>query len=355
MKVIPRSTWVADRFEATIIREATDPLACITFTLCIKDLSGNLVYYSEFQYSNLKDVQDVDVPVNAVLDGIYSAEIYYGNYNINSCTSQDRLVSKYPIHATRNAGTLVLGSGWSGSVRWLAVWTYGGRLFWKYRSGVDSMALPAGVDAFVEVTDDSGNAFADIVRVGTGTTYISPNLGVPFMVTLRIVLGQPVASLFVRYLTDFGGFLNSATIYAVDDYNVEVVIVKTRPGIWAIVALVLGLVVAICTWWMYNVEIARIEVEKKRLDTAQPLIDKYNEILSRYISEVSSAKSEEEVKMAQVRWGGALQTMAALVGQVLASGIGVCDGLRVGSTCVPWWVVGIGIFVAGLVVVSVLR
>jgi hypothetical protein len=353
MKVIPRSTLVFTNAELTIIREAADPLASRAFTMCIKDLGGNLVYYREFSYDSLNEVQDVDVPVDAPLDGIYNMEIYGGIYAVNNCSRQDSLVARYPIHATLAAADVKFSDRWKGSGRWLAMWVHEGRLFWTCRSGT-GIQLPLGVTAVIETTDDAGNAFAGTVTV-TGPITLSPNLSVPFTARITLTLDQPQALSLVRALTDFGGLTYGATINALDDYTVEITIVKTGPGIWALVALALGIIAAICTWMLHDIRVKEIEVEARRLETVEPLIDRYSEILNKYMEEVSKAKSEEEVKSVQAKYFGALQTTSALIGQALTSGIGACNGIKIGNTCVPWWVVGIGMFAAGLVVAAVLK
>jgi len=294
--------------------------------------------------------------VTAQLEGIYNMEIYYEPYSTNRCSKQEYFIAKYLIHATLAAMPVRFDETWQGNGRWLAMWVHDGRLFWTYRSNTRYIYLPPGVTAAIEVVDDAGNAFVGTVTV-TEPTPISPNASVPFMARITITLDQPRAFSFVRGLTDFGGFVYGATVQAVDDYTVEIIIVKTGPGLSALAALAIMAIAAFCVWMLYDVRVREINasVEIKRLETVEPLVKRYTAILDKYIEEISKAKSEQEVKNVQAKYLGALQTTAALVGQVYASGIGRCDGVKIGETCVPWWVIGIGIFVAGLMVVSVLK
>jgi hypothetical protein len=56
-------------------------------------------------------------------------------------------------------------------------------------------------------------------------------------------------------------------------------------------------------------------------------------------------------------WFTIFQMLSANLGTLLSKGFSFapCDGVKVGGVCVPWWVVAIAVFLAGLLVISAVR
>ena len=365
MRVVLKKTGaVRTGLYVVVIREPNDPLASFPWAVCIKDSSNNVVYNSQFVYTPGfdPDVREYVFDVSSLSGGVYRVDIYNWT-NCSPPSSVERY--SYFIHKVDGGSTLTLSGSWDYEVnRWFIIYAYDGMLFFIYDADVSGVPIPLGVPVYVEITDRNGNAFVGSVVASSAWTYVGPNMKVPFIATFSIRLDRPEAGRVVEYLNNGVGFIYGATVRLVNDYTVDIVIAKTRPGIEPMTILAIGLIVfggALIAWVVGSTitRVSEINLQVEALRSAKPAIDIAADAYQRYVKDLENCSDMACVERAQRKWLPFVQGANALVGSIITAGIPVqpatCDGLRLSGVCVPWWVVGIAIFLAGLLVISAVR
>jgi hypothetical protein len=240
----------------------------------------------------------------------------------------------------------------------LLVYTLGGKLYWQYGMNTSDFVVPKGAKVYIEAVDGAGNAFIGAVDV-RGDVKIRPNTRVPFIATLRIKYRDKVAPDVVRSFAGFAWMIEGAYVNVVDDYTVEVNIIKTEPGLKPLVAVIIvaGIVGSFAIW--ATVRISEIELEHRRLDEVRHLRERLEKMIDVYLSMINACDPGDLDCVARVN------SLMLLQIQMLSSIIELlmsrrlmptkCDGLNIGGVCVPWWVVGVAVFLAGLLVIAAVK
>ena len=362
--VVKRTGAVRSGLYVVVIREPRDPLMTAILTLCVRDSSDNVVYSRTFNYSvgSDPDVKEYVFDVSSLGDGVYRVDIY----NWNDCSPTWDFIDKatYYIHKVGGGSTVTLSGSWDYDYnRWFVLYVYDGKLFVIYDEDVSGVPIPMGIPVYAEITDGNGNAFVGSVTASYATTYVEPNMKVPFMATFTIKVDRPRAGDLVRDFQNAVGLMYGATIQLVDDYTFNIVVAKTEPGIPALVAYAIIAAAGAAIAWAVAWGVARvseINLQAKALDSAKPAIDIAAEAYRNYSNEVSACGNDRQcVEYAQYKWFPLIQGADALVTKIINAGLPVqpttCDGVKLSGVCVPWWVIAIAIFLAGLLVISVVR
>jgi hypothetical protein len=323
-----------------------------------------VVYNNQFVYNPGfdPDVKEYVFDVSSLSDGVYRVDIY----NWTNCSPPSSVESySYYIHKMGGGSTLTLSGSWDYEVnRWFIIYAYDGILFFIYDTNVSGVPIPLGVPVYVEITDRNGNAFVGSVVASSAWTYVEPNMKVPFMATFSIRLDRPEAGRVVEYVNNGVGFIYGATVRLVDDYTFDIVVVKTGSGIEPVTLLAIGLIVfggALIAWVVGSTitRVSEINLQVKALENAGPAIDVAVDAYQRYVKDIENCSDMACVEIAQRKWLPFVQSANALVGSIITAGIPVhpatCDGLRLGGVCVPWWVVAVAVFLAGLLVISAVK
>jgi hypothetical protein len=365
MKVVLKKTGaIRTGLYVVVIRDPDDPLADLPFTMCIKDSSNNVVSTLGFTFTPGidPDVKEYVFDVSSLSDGVYKVEIY----NWINCDSPLDLVASYYIHKVSGGSTLTLSGSWDYSNnRWFILYAYDGKLFFIYDVNVSGVPIPIGIPVYAEITDGSGNAFVGSVTASFAVTYVEPNMKVPFMATFTIKLDRPRATDVATSIQNAVGFMYSVAIQLVDDYTFNIVIVKTEPGIEPMtliaIAIIAGVIITGILAW-HNARISEINLQVKALDSAKPAIDIAADAYQRYTKEVEQCDKDDMdcVRRTQYKWYPFIQGASALAGSIIATGMPVqqqteCNGINISGVCVPWWVVAIAVFLAGLLVISAVK
>jgi len=369
MKVVPLSTIVAPYggsafIDMMVVRDPEDAPASYPFAVCIKDSSGRVVYSTSFAYDSTDDVVVKSIEVSSLpADGVYEMDIY----NWTDCSPPSNVLTfKYRIHwLSSSRHDLMLGVGWNLNTvtRAFMMYVYNGKLFWFYGMNVSGMPAPVGVPVYLEITDGDGNAFVgSFIAYSPGESTVNPNMEIPFMAVFRIIYEQPIDDSIYRALTGLAGFAKGAYIRRVDDYTVELGIVKMEPGLDPLTAalIILAIIgaVAIAYMW-YDKSVKEIQLESKKLEKIDPLVQIQKEMYSQYMAEAKQCgKDENCIRLVQYKYFGPLQMINGTIGYVVSvqsSGSRPCDGLNLGGVCVPWWVVAVAIFLAGLLVIAAVK
>jgi len=360
--VVMRTGGVSTYLHLMVIREPNDWNMTYTWTMCIRDSSNATVFTGTFYYTVGRDpdVMRYVFNVGSLPDGVYKVDIY----NWSDCNPTMEVTTySYYIHKVSNVSSLVLPADfWSGSHKFFILYAYNGKLFWIYDENISAVIIPKGIPIYAEITDSSGNAFVDSIVAYDAVTYVEPNMRVPFMATYTIKVDQPKAGDIVSNVQNAVGFMYGATVQQVDDYTIKIIIAKTEPGIDPLTAAVIIMVAAAAIAWAFAwsyVRVQEINLQAKALDTAKPAIDVAADAYQRYINDIRRCRPDDKqcIDLAQYKWFPVIQGANALVGKIISAGLPAyqCNGLNIGGACIPWWVVGIMVFVAGLMVISALK
>jgi hypothetical protein len=360
MIVVPRGNfvgWLDSNLYVMVIREPKDVPGSYPFTVCIRDSSGSVVLSRSFAYDFTRDVETYAVDVSSLSEGVYSVYIY----NWTNCNPPpDTLTFRYWLHKITGGAYMSL-EDWDFSRLYVfMMYVYDGKLFWKHLVNTSDVVIPSNVPVYLEASDGRGNAFVGSVS-GSGTIQVRPNMRIPFVAMFKITYQDRLSQDVVKALSAFVGMIRGAYVDIVDDYTVEIGIVKTEPGVPLLaIAIIMASIVggfAVFAWW--DREVRRIELEKKALDYAKPLIDKMGRAFEKLESMLGMCGPNDWDCIARVQsvWLTVFQMLSSSVGMLLSRGfpLGQCDGVKVGGVCVPWWVVAVAIFLAGLLVIAAVR
>ena len=360
MIVVPKSSSVGyEPFYITVIREPQDVLSEYPLTVCIRNQMGVVVASRSFVYRPDEDIRQFAVDVSGLGEGVYWVDVY----NWNGCTPPlNILFFRYLMHKVSDEATVSFEGFNYARMHVFAVYVYDGKLFWKYLINTSDMAVPRDVPVYIEATDISRNAFVGSVR-GSGTIQVRPNMRIPFMATFTIKLNQPRAREVAKHVQRYVGLMHGVAVQLVDDYTFNIVITKTEPGIKPLIAFIIGAAFGAGFGFVATggVRVVEVSVQGKALETVKQAVDIAEDAWQRYTNEVEQCPPGDMqcIQATQFKWLSFIQSLNALVGNLTLAGFPMgrvgCDGLNVGGVCIPWWMVGLIIFIAGLMVVAVLR
>jgi hypothetical protein len=341
----------------SVVREPGDAPGSYPFTVCIRDSRGNVVLSRSFVYDSTEDVKTYAVNVDSLREGVYRVDIY----NWNDCNPPSGVTTfRYWLHRI-TSGAYLSFDGWDYSRMFVFImYVYDGKLFWQHLINTSDVIVPSNVPVHIEASDVSGNGFVGTVR-GSGVVYVRPNTRVPFMAVFRIRYRDPVSRDVVSAFSGFLWMMRSTYVNLVDDRTVEIGIVKIEPGVsWlAAAVIVVAAVGGFAAWRWSQVRVEEVRVEEKKIETAKPLIDAMTSAYRNFENELSMCSPGDFNCVANVQkmWMPVLNTLSSNVGMLMCAGIPLrsCDGVSVGGVCVPWWVVAVAVFIAGLLVISALK
>jgi len=358
MIVVPKGNsvgWLSP-FYLHVIREPEDIPGSYPFTVCIKDSSGRVVLSKSFTYDFTMDVGIFAVDVSSLSEGVYRVYVY----NWTDCNPPSNVPTfVYWLHYI-TGGTYLSLDGWDYSRTYMfLLYVYDGKLFWQYWINTSDVIIPSGVPVYFEVTDGSGNAFVGSVTESGSIAYLRPNMKIPFMAVFRIKYADKVVPDIARAFSGFTWMLKNSYVDIVDDYTIEIGVVKTEPGFpWLAVIAIGALIVGALGIWAWHDTTVR-EIELKRVEYVKPLTDRISNAYDRMSQSLSLCNPNDQDCILRViqTWNPVIQTLSTTVGLLMSSGIPLtkCDGLRLGGVCIPWWVVAVAVFLAGLLVIAAVK
>jgi hypothetical protein len=351
--------WLSNNLYVYIIREPEDVFDRIPISVCVVDDMGTVVAGRTFDYTPDEEVRQYAVDLSSLSDGVYWVYVY----NWNSCSpplAPGVIFFRYLIHKYSD-GAYVSFEGWDYSLmRIFAMYEYDGKLFTKYLVNTSDMVIPYNVPVYIEAADRSRNAFVGSVR-GYSTIYVRPNMRVPFMAIFTIKLNQPRAIDFARHVQRYIGLMRGAAVRTVDDYTLSIVITKTEPGLGQLGAFILGALIGLGIGFLVagGMRVVEVSVQGKALENAKQVADILYDAWRHYTNEVSMCPEgdAECIERVQRKWFPLVQVLSALLGNLYVLGFRMdsCNGINVGGVCVPWWVVAVAVFLAGLLVISAVK
>jgi len=362
MKIgVPATGPLGDRLEIWTIREPNDPQSTITWTVCIFDSNNNVVFIDAISHTVGTD-PDIKVHVEDITSlgsGVYRVNIYYGNYVTSGCSDvpADQLKYMFYIHKP-GTGTiwLKMDPSWYPQTNYIfTMYILNGIPFYQ-SSPSRAVSIPADADVFVEITGSDNNAYVGIVHA-TSDIYVVPNTTIPFRATLTFKLDKPYAQNIASMYANLLGFGRGIVVNVVDDYTFKLQIVKTEVGLFNIVAalLIFG-IVALIVWGAVSIMSMIVEIEK--IATIDKIIEERMQIEQQYINESNKCGTDQNcLNIVRQKYLPLLQTYDAVIGALTTTlrSTSQCNGVNLGGVCVPWWVVGVAVFVAGLMVIAALK
>jgi hypothetical protein len=326
----------------------------VPWTVCVRDNSNNVVY-SDQVFHNVGIDPDVKVhliDITSVGQGIYRVDVY----NWTSCDPPSR-VDTYSVYIHKKTTCTVLfglaGSWYPDRQYIFTVYVADGKLFYQTSSN-RTVFIPANADVFVEVTGSDNYAYVGVVNASSDMR-VMPNTSIPFMAKLRFILDRPKAWDVARAYANVVGFGRGVVVNVVDDYTFELIISKDEAGLpfLAVALAILGIVAIIV---LGGALIIRFTVDLKLVNVLESMINERNELVRQYKAEYDACTDDNCRRRVQEKYLSIIQGYDAAIGGLLSRlGMGICNGVNIGGVCMPWWVVAVAIFLAGLLVISVVR
>jgi len=361
MKVgVPATGPLGDRFEVWTIREPGDPQTTIKWTMCVFDSNNRLVLMDVLSHTVGTD-PDIKVHVEDITNigyGVFRVNVYYGDYLVSGCDAApaDQLKYVFFIHRPE-LGTvwLMMDQSWYPERNYIfTMYVLNGIPFYQSTSS-RSVDIPANADVFVEITGSDNNAYVGIVNTSSDIRVV-PNTTIPFRAVLKFKIDKPYAQFVASMYANLLGFGRGIVVNVVDDYTFELEIVKSEVGMYNIVAaLLIFMFVALLAWFVVN--IVSMVVEIATIASINVMVNRRIELENRFLNEYNQCTDDNCRRNVENKYLPLLQGYDAIIGGLVRAlqRTGQCDGLRLGGVCVPWWVVAVAVFLAGLLVIAAVK
>jgi len=361
MKIGVPSTLVGDRFEILTVREPNDPETTIYWTICIFNMSNTVVFMDVLMHrvgidNDIKSHMEI---IDHLSSGVYRVHVYYGNHLFSGCDSipEDQLRYVFYIHkAGSDVVTLSMHSSWYPEREHIFImYVRDGIPFYTSSTG-RAVGIPVNTDVFVEVTGSDNKAFVGVVNTSSDISVL-PNTTIPFRAVLRIRLNVPLARYVANAYAEMLGFGRGVIVNVVDDYTFELEIIKTEVGLSGVAAAIAILLLVVVLAMIVAVIVSMVvSVDQEKLAIIKDLIEKRERLVNNFMNEYDACGNDEYCRRRVERkylhlWQG----YDSAIGSLSRFGIGACNGINLGNICVPWWVVAIAIFLAGLLVISAVK
>jgi hypothetical protein len=362
MKVgAPATGPLGDWLEVWTIRESNDPQTTIKWTMCIYDKDNRLVFMDVISHAVGID-PDIKVHrenIDYLSSDVYRVNIYYGDYLLSGCDGAPADQLRYMFYIHKGGSDVVnlrMHMDWFPERNYIFVmYVRDGIPFYKSTTS-RVVGIPANADVFVEITGSDNNAYVRVVNTSSDISVL-PNTTIPFRAVLRIRLNAPFAQSVANMYAEMLGFGRGVVVNIVDDYTFDLEIVKTEVGLSGVAATIAILLLIVILALVAVVIVSMVvQVENRKLNIMEGLIKRRNEIENKYLNEYEACTNDECRTRVERKYLHILQGYDAAIGSMVSTlEIGRCDGIKLGGVCVPWWVVAIAVFLAGLLVISAVR
>ena len=340
------------------IREPNDPQTTIKWTMCIFDSNNRLVLMDVISHTvgADPDIKSHFEDITNLSDGVYRVNVYYGDYLASGCDNipADQLKYVFFIHKMGTGiVSLMMDSSWYPDRNYIfTMYVLNGIPFYQSTS-FRRVAIPANADVFVEITGSDNNAYVGIVNASSDVR-VKPNTTIPFRAVLTFKLDKPYAQFVANMYANLLEFGRGIVVNVVDDYTFNLEIVKAEVGISVIAALIIFGIIMILAWFIVSVLDMVVEIQK--IDTINRILDERNAVVQNYLNEYNRCTDENCRRNVQAKYLPIIHGYDAAIGALLSAlGAGACNGINIGGVCVPWWVVAVAIFLAGLLVIAAVK
>lgn len=342
MKAFVLNTYAVDTIRWGIISEPTDR-ATYPIYACLYDKHGNLVTSQHYEYQGWGFSPPVVINTLDVSSVLNEGEYELTIENDISCRRQ-LVLGKWDVYIDNYALYIFLDT--NKPARGFSLMVYNGKLYTYYG---DRMALvKSGSTAFVEVVDSDGNGFVDL-RTWTVGSDVSPNVKVPFMASFDIDFSGDVRS--IMSMINIPGHKIAYEI--IGSNKLRVYILKDEPGmhilgVIAISALVIAGIFAV--GYVINA-IGNLVVRTSASQMLNDVRNAFNTATLNLQNEINQCMDEQCRANVYSRYITTVNSLSSLLGQIsVMTGEQQqrCDGVKIGNTCIPWWMVAIVALIAVL-------
>lgn len=345
MKTFVIDTYTIGTIRWGIVSEPIDR-ASIPIYACLYDKGGNLVAYQYYSYKGWGFSPPVVINILDVSSVPNAGEYELTIENDTSCR-KERILGKWDVYIDKYA--LVISLDTDKPARGFSLILYNGKLYTSY--GGRAVLVKSGSTAFVEVVDSDGNGFVDL-RTWTAGGTVSPNVKVPFMASFDIEFSGDVRS--IMSMINIPGHKTAYEI--IGSNKLRVYILKDEPGLPVVAVIAISaLVVAGIFAIGYTINaIGNLVVRTSTSRMLNDIRNAFNTATLNLQNELAQCKDEQCRVGAYSRYITTINSLSSLLGQVSVMTEGQqqrCDGVKIGNTCIPWWMVAIG----ALLVILLLR
>lgn len=342
MKAFLLNTFSAGQLWWGVLGETTDR-GSFPLIICVRS-GGRVVAYKKMVYDGWgfdKPVKITNIVLSDLEDGEYEVTIEH-DFECNGRF----IMGRWYVLLNKRALPVVFDG--KSPCKSFAVILYNKRLYYWYGEGCTAFVYP-GSTALVEFVDSVGNGYVNLKTWNTGEL-VKPNVKVPFWFSFDInIIGNPY--MVLGTLVNIPGMKMSYSI--VGNNTIRVYVYKDSMGlpIWAIIGLI-GTVAAgiFAVGYLVN-SISNLVVSQSRAQTIQTLTREYNRLLSMMQSELGKCTDDTCIANVFANYGNLLTSLASTIGHIYSTQETTCDGVKIGDTCIPWWMVAI----VALIVVLLLK
>ena len=331
------NTYAVDTIRWGIVAEPADR-ASYPIYACLYDKDGKLVTNQYYPYPGWGFSPPVVINTLNVSSVSNVGEYELIIENDFSCRRQ-RIIGKWDVYIDRDALYIFLDT--DKPARGFSLIVYNGKLYTYYGDG---MALvKSGSTAFVEVVDSDGNGFVDL-RTWTTGNVVSPNVKVPFMASFDIEFSGDVHS--IMSMINIPGHKIAYEI--IGSNKLRVYILKDEPGLPVVAVIAIAAVVVAGIFAIgYTINaIGNLVVKTSASQMLNDIRNAFNTATLNLQNELAQCTDEQCRAGAYSRYIATIDSLSSLLGQVsVMTGEQQqrCDGVKIGNTCIPWWVLAVGV------------
>lgn len=345
MKAFVLNTYAVDTIRWGIVSEPADRFSA-PILACLYDKGGKLVANQHYRYNGWGFSPPVVINTLDVSSVFNEGEYELTIENDISCR-KERILGKWDVYIDKYAIAIFLNTG--KPARGFSLMVYNGKMYTYY--GDRTVLVKSGSTAFVEVVDSDGNGFVDL-RTWTAGGYVSPNVKVPFMASFDIEFSGNVYS--IMSMINIPGHKTAYEI--IGSNKLRIYILKDEPGVHvlAVIAISAIFVAGIFAVGYAINAMGNLKVKTYAAEMVNDVRNAFNIATLNLQKELAQCTDEQCRAGVYSRYITTVNSLSSLLGQVSIIAEKQqqrCDGVKIGNTCIPWWVVVIG----ALLVILLLR
>lgn len=337
MKAFVIDTYTIGTIRWGIISEPADRDSG-QISACLYDKGGKLVASQYYRYNGWGFSPPVVINILDV-SSVPNAGEYELTIESDFSCRKERILGKWDVYIDKHA--LVISLDTDKKARGFSLMVYNGKLYTSY--GGRAVLVKSGSTAFVEVVDSDGNGFVDL-RTWTAGGTVRPNVKVPFMASFDIEFSGDVYS--IMSMINIPGHKTAYEI--IGSNKLRVYILKDEPGlpIYAVIAIVAGIAAGIFAVGYAVNAIGNLVVKTSASQMMNDIRNAFNTATMNLQNELARCTDEQCRAGAYSRYITTINSLSSLLGQVSVMTEEQqqrCDGVKIGNTCIPWWVLAVGV------------
>ncbi|MEM4439217.1 MAG: hypothetical protein QW680_11395 [Pyrobaculum sp.] len=336
MKAFLLNTFSVGTLWWGVLGEPTDR-ASYPLIICVRS-GGRVVTSQQMVYDGWgfdPPVKTTYIDISGLSDGEYEVTIE----NNIGCNGQF-IMGRWYILLNKSALSIVFNG--ASQCRSFAAVLYNNRLYYWYGEGCTAFVHP-GSTALVEFVDSVGNGYVNLKTWNAGEL-VNPNVKVPFMASFDIEFSGDVRS--IMSMINIPGHKIAYEI--IGSNKLRVYILKDGPGLPVVAVIAIAAVVVAGIFAVgYTINaIGNLVVKTSASQMLNDIRNAFNTATLNLQNELAQCTDEQCRAGAYSRYITTIDSLSSLLGQVsVMTGEQQqrCDGVKIGNTCIPWWVLAVGV------------